>query len=163
VTGIDPETPSVDAVYAELLTQLPSTNDLRSFVSANQVGIAKLGIEYCAELVEDTGPGGLRETFFPGGAAFGWDQPPAVAFANPVDVDFVTDPMLDTIIGAGLRGDVGAMPARDQAEAALDQLIMDLSGSCGGADQPLCDAEFTRSMVKGLCTAALASGPLHIH
>ncbi len=163
VTGIDPETPAVDAVYGELLTQLPSTNDLRSFVSANQVGIAKLGIEYCAELIDDTSPGGLRETFFPGGAAFGWNQPPAVAFANPLDVDLVTDPILDTIIGAGLRGNVGAISARDQAEAVLDQLVADLLGSCGGLDQPLCDDEFTRSIVKGLCTTAVASGPLHIH
>jgi hypothetical protein len=163
VTGIDPETPTVDAVYGGLVTQLPSTNDLRSFVSANQVGIAKLGIEYCAELVDDVSPGGMRETFFPDAATFGWTQLPAVAFADPAQVDLVTDPIIDTIVGAGLRGNVGGTPARDQVEVALDLLALDLLGSCGGLDQPLCDDEYTRSMVKGLCTAAVASGPLHIH
>lgn len=163
VTGVDPETPSVEAVYEQLVTQLPSTSDLRSFVSANQVGIAKLGIEYCAELVDDAGPGGMRETFFTGSTGFGWTQPPATAFAVPAQVDLVTDPILDKIIGAGLRGTIGGNPARDQAEAALDLLITDLSGSCGGTGEPLCDDEFTRSIVKGLCTAAVASGPLHIH
>ena len=43
VTGVDPMAPAVNGVYRELEQQLPSTNDLRSFVSANQVGIAKLG------------------------------------------------------------------------------------------------------------------------
>ncbi len=165
VTGIDPEVPAVDTVYNELLTQLPSTNDLRSFVSANQVGIAKLGIEYCDTLVEDASPGGLRETFFDGAASFGWNQVPSVAFASPADVDLVTDPILDKIIGAGLRGTVGGNPARDQVETILDQTITALSGSCSDVDPllPPCDAAFTRSIVKGLCTAAVASGPLHIH
>ncbi len=163
VTGVDPETTAVDDVYDELVGQLPSTSDIRSFVSANQVGIAKLGIEYCDELVEDAGPGGLREAFFPGAASFGWTDLPAVAFATPADIDLVTDPILDQIIGAGLRGDVMGAPARDQAEAALDLLVNDLLGSCGGVNQPVCDDVYTRAMVKGLCTAAVSSGPLHIH
>jgi len=163
VTGVDPMTPAVDAVYDDLVQQLPSTSDLRSFVSANQVGIAKLGIEYCDEIVEDSATGGLRETFFDSAATFGWTATPAVAFANPTDVDMITDPILDKIIGAGLRGNVMGTPARDQAEAALDTLVTDLLGSCGGVAEPVCDDVFTRSMVKGLCTAAVASGPVHIH
>lgn len=164
VTGVATQDPSVDAVYDELVTQLPSTNDLRSFVSANQVGIAKLGIEYCDVMVEDAAPGGLRETFFgPGGASFGWNQPPATAFATPADVDLVTDPILDRVIGAGLRGDVGGSPGRDQVEAVLDTLVADLSANCGGAGEPTCDGAFTRNVVKGLCTAAVSSGPVHIH
>lgn len=163
VTGVDPRTPSVNGVYNEILQQLPSTNDLRSFVSANQVGIAKLGIEYCDAVVEDARPGGLRETFFPGYAGFQWAQAPAVAFADPAEVDFVTDPILDQILGTGLRGDIRGIPARDQAEAVLDQLITELSASCGGALEPPCDDVFTRSMVKGLCTSAVASGAVHIH
>ena len=163
VTGVDPMTPAVDAVYDQLVQQLPSTNDLRSFVSANQVGIAKLGIEYCDEIVEDSATGGLRETFFDSAASFGWTSAPAAAFASPTDVDMITDPILDKIIGAGLRGDVMGSPARDQAETALDQLVTALLGSCGGTDEPVCDDVFTRSIVKGLCTAAVASGPVHIH
>jgi hypothetical protein len=163
VTGIDPQTPEVDAVYDELLQQLPSTTALQSFVSANQVGVAKLGIEYCDVLIEDGGPGGLRESFFPGAAGFGWDQPPAIAFASPTDVDIVTDPLLDQVIGAGLRGNVMGSSARDQAEAVLDQLITDLLGNCGGTDEPVCDGAYTRNMVKGLCTATVSSGAVHIH
>ena len=105
----------------------------------------------------------MRETFFPDAATFGWTQLPAVAFADPAQVDLVTDPIIDTIVGAGLRGNVGGTPARDQVEVALDLLALDLLSSCGGLNQPLCDDEYTRSMVKGLCTAAVASGPLHIH
>lgn len=166
VSGVDPQAPEVDATYDELVTQLPATNDLRSFVSANQVGIAKLGIEYCDAIVEDDTVGGMRSTFFDGAATFGWTSPPAAAFADPADVDMITDPILDKIVGAGLRGMVGGNPARDEAEATLDLLVMDLLGSCGGAGppvQPVCDDEYTRSIVKGLCTAAISSGAVHIH
>jgi hypothetical protein len=166
LTGVDPETPSVEATFEELTQQLPGGTDLRSFVSANQVGVAKLGIEYCDALVGDGNPANqvLRDQYFAAAAGvFPWDQPPATAFANPADVDLVTDPLLDDMMGAGLRGDVMGSPARGQVEALLDQLIVDLSAACGGALQPPCDADFTKSIVKGLCTAVVSSGAVHIH
>lgn len=166
LTGVDPQTPDVDATFEELTQQLPGGTDLRSFVSANQVGVAKLGIEYCDALVGDGNPGTqvLRDQYFAAAAGvFPWDSPPATAFANPADVDLITDPLLDDMMGAGLRGDVMGSPARDQVEALLDQLIVDLSASCGGALEPPCDADYTRSIVKGLCTAVVSSGAVHIH
>ena len=165
VTGVDPQTVNVDVTFEELTQQLPSGTDLRSFVSANQVGVAKLGIEYCDVLVGDGNPASqaLRDQFFPGSASFGWDMSPAVAFADPDDVDLITDPLLDNIVGAGLRGDVMGFPARDQVEVLLDQLMVDLSANCGGLGEPLCDADFTKNVVKGVCTSVVASGTLHIH
>jgi hypothetical protein len=165
VTGVDPQTTSVDDTFEVLTQQLPSGADLRTFVSANQVGVAKLGIEYCDALVGDGNPANqsLRDEFFPGAASFAWDMAPAVAFADPNDVDLITDPLLDQIVGAGLRGDVMGFPARDQVEALLDQLIMDLSAICGGAGEPPCDADYTKNVVKGVCASVLASGALHIH
>jgi hypothetical protein len=66
-------------------------------------------------------------------------------------------------MGAGMRGDVMGLPARDQVEALLDQLVVDLATTCGGAGEPACDGEYTKSIVKGLCTAVIASGPMMIH
>ena len=165
VTGVDPQTTSVDDTFDQLVQQLPSGADLRTFVSANQVGVAKLGIEYCDALVGDGNPANqtLRDQFFPGAASFGWDLAPAAAFADPNDVNLITDPLLDYIVGAGLRGDVGGSPARDQVEMLLDQLIVDLSATCGGAVDPPCDGDYTKNVVKGVCTAVVASGALHIH
>jgi hypothetical protein len=165
VTGVDPMSGDIPSTYEGLVQQLPSTTDMRSFVSANQVGIAKLGTEYCDLLVGDSSPGSqtLRDSFFPGSASFAWDQPPATAFAAPADVDLITDPLLDKLMGAGMRGDVGGLPARDQVEAILDQLVVDLSATCGDAGEPPCDGDYTKSIVKGLCTAVLSSGPLTIH
>ncbi len=166
VTGVDSQTNEVDATYDELTQQLPSGSDLRAFVSANQVGVAKLGIEYCDVLVGDGNPANqvMRDQFFPDAAVgFGWDQAPAVAFLDPADVDLVTDPLLDNVVGAGLRGDVMGSPARDQVESLLDGLITDLSGTCGGAMEPPCDGDYTKSIVKGLCTAVVSSGAVHIH
>jgi hypothetical protein len=78
-------------------------------------------------------------------------------------VDLITDPLLDNVMGAGMRGDVGGLPARDQVEALLDQLVVDLSMTCGGAGDPPCDGDYTKSIVKGLCTAVVSSGPMTIH
>jgi hypothetical protein len=162
---VDPTTPVIASSYDDLVQQLPSTTDMRSFVSANQVGVAKLGTAYCDILVGDGNAGsqGLRDAFFPGAASFPWDQMPADAFDDPGDVDLVTDPLIDKIIGSGLRGDVNSAPARDQVEAVLDQLIADLLTTCGGAGQPACDADYTKSVVKGVCAATLSSGAVHIH
>jgi len=165
VSGVDMQTSAVDTVYDQLIQQLPGSTSLQSFVSANQVGVAKLGTEYCDALVGDGTPAtqGQRDVFFPNAASFNWDAAPAVAFANPAEVDFVTDPLLDQIIGAGMRGDVMGSPARDQVEAILDQLIVDLSATCGGATEPPCDGDYTKSIVKGLCASVISSGALHIH
>ena len=147
LTTVNPQNASVEATFEQLVEQLPSGPDLRSFVSANQVGVAKLGVEYCDALVggENAGSQTLRNQFFDNAGSFGWNQPPATAFANPVDVDRITDPLLDKIVGAGLRGTVGGLPARDQVEAMLDQLIVDLSATCGGGGQPACDGTTRRT------------------
>jgi len=62
-----------------------------------------------------------------------------------------------------MRGNVMGTPARDQVEAILDQLILDLSGTCGGATEPACDGDYTKSIVKGLCASVLSSGAVQIH
>jgi len=165
LTAVNPENAEVEATYEELVQQLPAGPDLRSFVSANQVGVAKLGVEYCDALVggDTAGSQTLRNQFFNNAGSFGWNQPPATAFANPANVDMITDPLLDKIVGAGLRGDVDGSPARGQVEAMLDQLIVDLSATCGGGGQPACDGTYTKNIVKGLCTAVVSSGAVHIH
>ncbi len=165
VTGVDPQTANVDTTFEALTQQLPSGPDLRAFVSANEVGVARLGIEYCDVLVGDGNAASqtLRDQFFPGAASFGWDLAPAVAFADPNDVNLITDPLLDDMMGAGLRGNVMGTPARGQVEALLDQLIADLSTTCGGVGDPPCDGDYTKNIVKGVCTSIIASGVLHIH
>ncbi|MFK7895411.1 MAG: LamG-like jellyroll fold domain-containing protein [Myxococcota bacterium] len=171
VTGVDPQVNAVDATYEELTQQLPAEPDMRSFVSANQVGVAKLGIEYCDALVGDDSPASqtLRDGFFVDAAAsFSWDSPPADAFDTPAEIDLITDPLLDQMVGVGLTGMVGGFPARDQMEVLLDGLVVDLESGCGNldvgdVDEPACDGEYTKNMVKGLCTAIVSSGAVQIH
>ena len=166
LSTVEAVTPAVDDVFDELVQQLPSTTDMRSFVSAQQVGIAKLGTAYCDVLVGDGNPGSqtLRDAFFPGAASFGWDQLPTVAFTDPNQVDLITDPLIDQVIATGLHGDVGGTPARDQIETILDGLITDLVGECAAPPAGLtCDADYTKSIVKGVCTAVISSGAVHIH
>lgn len=171
VTGVDPQTNAVDDTYEGLTQQLPAGPDMQTFVASNQVGVAKLGIEYCDALVGDDNPAnqGLRDAFFVDAAAsFAWDSPPATAFATPADLDLITDPLLDDMVGAGLTGTVGGMSARDQMETMLDDLQVMLEGRCGNLDvgdvgEPACDGEYTKNIVKGMCTSIVSSGVLHIH
>ena len=53
-------------------------------------------------------------------------------------------------------------------EAMLDSLQMMLESRCGNldvgdVDEPDCDGDYTKNIVKGMCTAIVASGVLHIH
>ena len=61
LTGVSPATPAVLAEFSALQQQLPAGFDMRTFVSSNQMGISKLALEYCDELVENTT---LRDAFF---------------------------------------------------------------------------------------------------
>ncbi len=150
LTGVDPFTPAVKATYEELTQQLPSTEDIRSFVSSHQVGISKLAFEYCHEMVE--GDTSLRDAFF--GAGFQWTAIPSVAFDSPAKFDLITEPLVTKMLRHGTPAQELANQADSaMVEADLDQLIVDLMA----CNLTPCDADRTVNIVKGACTATLAS------
>ena len=156
LTGVDPLTPAVLTTFEELSQQLPSSEDLRSFVSSNQVGVSKLAFEYCHEMVEvDTG---LRNAFF--GPGFQWTAVPSVAFATPADFDQITGPLITKMLRFGGPAQELANQADSaQVEGHLDQLIVDLMA----CNLTPCDADRTVNIVKGACTAVLASAGVMVH
>ena len=159
ITGVAASTPAVQSVYLGLEQQLPATADLRSFVTANQVGISKLALQYCDTLVDDPV---LRDTFF---GPFGWNQPTNVAFASQVERDQIIDALYDNGIGLNLSSqpDYADDPVTGApgVHSSLDGLITTLINSCD-ATTP-CDALRTRTIVKGTCAAVVASGAAQIH
>jgi len=148
VTGVDPLTPAVEAAYLDLEQQLPGEQDLRSFVSSHQVGIAKLALEYCDELVEAPV---TRDAFF--GTGFAFNLEPVTAFAQR---DVIFDALYDQMIGVTL----GSQPLRSDVQAELDLLVDTLLSDCL---LTTCDAERTETIVKGTCAAVLSSAAVTIH
>ncbi|MCK4587783.1 MAG: LamG domain-containing protein, partial [Gammaproteobacteria bacterium] len=63
ITGVDRNTTSVKSTFDTIKQQLPPVETIDGFVSANQMAIAQLAIQYCDALVESTGLNtGLRDT-----------------------------------------------------------------------------------------------------
>jgi hypothetical protein len=151
LTGVDPNDSDIRRMFDELKQQLPSTSDVRTFVSSHQVGIAKLALEYCSEMVDRTS---LREDFF--GTGFNFNAPTSDAFADPAARDVITDALIDQMLGVNLVN----QPSLVEAEPILDQLIDMLTAGCNVAAD--CDANYTRTVVKATCASVLGSAAVHL-
>ncbi len=53
LTGVLPNDANIQRVYTEVEVQLPTDNNIRSFLPAQQVAITKLATEYCNSLVDN--------------------------------------------------------------------------------------------------------------
>jgi len=147
LTGVDPNAARVRDTFQELEQQLPATFDLRTFSSSQQVGVAKLALEYCDAMVESST---LRTAFFGTTPAFQFDQPVNTAFSDQTKRDLIIDRLVDRMLGAN----IAYQPSRDEARPALNDLISELTASCAVGP---CDAARTRNVVKGVCAAVLSS------
>ena len=61
VTGVSTTNANIKSTYDTIKQQLPAVENIRGFLSAHQVAVAQLAIDYCNELVEDPT---LRGSFF---------------------------------------------------------------------------------------------------
>jgi len=142
VTGVPATQPAVAATYERVRQQLPVNEDIETFLSAQQVGVAQLAIEYCNALVEDAS---RRATVFPG---FNFSTPAAQAFDTPAERSLVVDPLVERMVGPG----IGTEPTAVEVRTEIDALITRLS-SCGAG----CAADRTATVVKASCAAVLGS------
>lgn len=62
LTGVSIEDREIKSTYAAVKDQLPTSNSIKSFQSANQVAIVKLAAEFCNELVDSAS---LRANIWP--------------------------------------------------------------------------------------------------
>jgi hypothetical protein len=121
-------------------------------VSAQQVGIARLSLDYCDQLVENTA---LRNAFF-GAGTFDFTQPGTTAFDSQVKRDAIIDPLVDKMLGTALNNQPGQADVRPVLNTLFDQL----TANCTAAT---CDATFTRNAVKGVCSAVLSSAAAQLN
>jgi hypothetical protein len=151
LTGVPVTNATVRATYLELSQALPSDNDVAAFVSAHQVGISRLALDYCDQLVENNG---LRTAFFNNG--FDWTLPATTAFATVLQRDQVISPISTKMLGTSLAN----QPTVAEVRSHLDTLINQLTAGCSAAS---CPASHTRNVVKGVCTGVLASAAVQLH
>lgn len=140
LTGVDPNTTAIRNTYNTIVVQLPTENDIKSFIAANQVAISKLAAEYCDRLVES---GTLRSNVYPN-FNFGATGTGAFSQANR---DHIINRSMDVFWGPSMDA-----PARVASQAELQSLMTDLI-----AGENLSQTVNVRKIVKGVCTAVLAS------
>ncbi len=151
VTGVSPNAGTVRSTYDGLVKQLPVTFDLRTFASAQQVAVTKLSLEYCDALVETPN---LRSAFF--GNILDFTAPATTAFSSGATRDALIQRLVDRAFGVN----VAYQPDFTEVQPVFDGLIDDLTAGC---TPTTCDAERTRTVVKSLCSAALASAAASVH
>ena len=151
VTGVNPNSGTVKTTYDDLALALPGTADLRTFTSSMQVAVTKLSLEYCDALVETTN---LRTAFF--GNIVDFNAPATTAFSSQATRDALVQRFVDRMFGVN----VTSQPNFTEVQPVLNSLMTSLTNNCTPAT---CDATRTRTVVKSLCAAALASAAASIH
>lgn len=142
ITGVPVTNANVVTTYNTVKQQLPSSVSVETFVSAQQMGVAQLAIEYCSALVDDTA---LRGAFFPGFSNF--NTAVATAFDTTLEQDQIINPLFDKVAGG-----IGSQPGDAEMKAELADLI-DLLRARHAAGT----ATDTQKIVKATCAAALGS------
>ncbi len=140
MTGVPRSDPAVAETYERVREQLPTVENIDGFLSAHQVGIAQLAIEYCNSLVDDPV---RRSAYFPG---FDFSAPAGQAFDTAAERDLIVVPLVTRAVGTGLS----TQPASAEVRAELDGLIGRLT-ACGAG----CDSSRTPTVVKASCAAVI--------
>ncbi len=139
LTGVPTTDGSVQNVYRTVVTQLPSDNNLKSFLPAHQVAITKLAAEYCERLVEN---GTLRTAIWPN---LNFTQNPNQAF---------TAANRSTVINQTIDRFMGPLNATERSTVTA-QLVEIFDTLLQGED--VTSSVTTRKVVKGLCITSLGS------
>ena len=161
VTGVPRNQADVDSVFLAVKQQLPTVENIEGFLSAHQMAVAQLAIEYCSALVDNNGQI-LRDDYFQDSAginSFDFNNTAATAFDSPAKRDLVILPLLDKIIGTRLT----TQPDLASTQSELDKLILILGSTTACPPQPSCNTLLrTEQIVKATCAAALGSAAMLI-
>jgi len=156
ITGVSTEQSNVRSVYQTVIQQLPSVENIEGFLSAHQMAISQLAIEYCSALVDNKGtiP---RETYFPGYFTTGIPPESAdTAFNTSSKRDLVIVPLLNRVMNTGLT----VQPDTIDVSGELDNLILLLTGCAIGPSPTCATPTRTEEIVKATCAAALGSAAM---
>lgn len=145
VTDVSPSQSAVRNTFETVKQQLPTVENIEGFLSAHQMAVSQLAIEYCSALVENQGQTS-RTAYFPG---FNFDAAPATAFSGATNRNLVIDPLLARMMGIGLATQPDPADVRAELNGLIDKLL--------GCSSCTNDQQRTRSIVKASCAAMLGS------
>lgn len=148
VTDVRTTQNAVSATYETVRQQLPTVDSIESFLSAHQMAVSQLAIEYCSALVENQGQT-PRTTYFSG---FDFNAPSSTAFDSTVKRNQIIDPLIGRMLGTGLASQPDPADVRNELNSLFDRLLA--CGSCAS------DQQRTRDIVKAGCAAMLGSAVL---
>ncbi len=148
MTSVPANTPAVATTFTDLKQQLPSVDDITSFVAANQMAVTQLAIRYCDTLLETSN---LREDYFPD---FDFSQPANVAF-NGTARNHIIDPIITNMLGTNIGSQANENEVRSEVNALIDRLT-----TCSDSTQ--CNADYSRTVAKASCAAVLGSASMLI-
>ncbi|WP_223427481.1 LamG domain-containing protein [Alcanivorax limicola] len=166
LTGVPSTYGDVPETFNLVRQQLPVNHDIGGFVTAHQIGIAQLAIEYCNALVEAEVSGDADVPVFFSNVNYGIN---ANTIADQDWHDNVITPLLSRMLGNGLD----SQPAHADVRAQLADLLLstddikpvdapdgvpDGLARCGGA----CPANQTQVAVKAACATALGGATMLI-
>ena len=141
-TGVSMQQSDVNTTFSTIKQQLPTLENINTFVSAQEIATAQLAIEYCNALVEDS-PG-----FFSG---FDFSAAASSAFNTQAKEDQIIDPLIAKMMGTNLDTQPDTTEVRTELSGLMDKLVT----SCN-TDNP-CNQERTKTIVKATCAALLGS------
>lgn len=147
VTGVSSTLADVRNTYTTVRQQLPTVENIEGFLSAHQVAISQLAIEYCNALVEDAS---LRTAYFPG---FDFSAAAGTAFNNTTKRNQVINPLMSRMLGNSLLSQPDTLEVSGELNALIDRLT-----TCGGS----CATGRTGTVVKAVCAATLGNGAILI-
>jgi len=161
VTAVPRNQVDVDGVFTTIKQQLPTVENIEGFLSAHQMAVSQLAIEYCSALVDNNGQI-VRDDYFRDSAgiqSFDFGATATSAFDTQAKRDLVISPLLDNIIGTGLT----TQPDLGNVHGELDNLMLILGTTTDCSPQPSCNTTLrTEQIVKATCAAALGSAAMLI-
>lgn len=140
LTGVPYTTNAIKNVYRDISVLLPTTNDIKTFVGANQVSIVKLAGEYCYELVRVSG---YRSIIWPN-VNFG--ESSATAFSD-AKRDYIIDMMMQKFWNVSADQFYLYNMERNELFLLIDEILMGENSN----------STTTQNTIRAVCTAALSS------
>jgi hypothetical protein len=156
ITGVSTGQVDVKTVYQTVMQQLPTVENIEGFLSAHQMAISQLAIEYCSALVDNNGTIS-REAYFPGFFISGFPPETAdTAFDTMIKRNRVIVPLVNRVMNTGLT----VQPDPASVTGELDNLILILTDCATGPSPTCATSTRTEEIVKASCAATLGSAAM---
>lgn len=146
LTGIDPaDEGSIRNTYSDLSSQLPTDDSVKSYLTANQVAVIKLGAEFCERLFSASK---YYNDFFP---RFNIGMGPR-DLLNGNNKQVMAQDFIAKFWGENTQPDALVMTTESEMSALITELAAGMENSTNASN--------TRTIAKGVCTAMISSAPV---